>query len=142
MAALQEKGDSGEYRAGPKPWDDHVRWQPGSRATERIVVIEQELSPPTEAPRHTLAKVGLTCRECEVALALLSGRGAKDMARQLTIQVRTVHKHLEHIFRKLGVHNQVAAVLALRCCLENGSSRLSWRWVFWRPPSKPLLLDP
>ena len=57
----------------------------------------------------------LTPRESEVMLKLTSGRTARAIARELGVSERTVRKHLEHVYEKLGVHDRLGAVLlALR----------------------------
>ena len=57
----------------------------------------------------------LTPRESEVLLKLTSGRTARAIARELGVSERTVRKHLEHVYAKLGVHDRLGAVLlALR----------------------------
>jgi len=52
---------------------------------------------------------GLTAREREVLAALTTGRTAGEIARELDISPRTLHKHLEHVYRKLGVTHRGAA---------------------------------
>jgi len=56
---------------------------------------------------------GLTPREGEVLLALAGGATPSQIARELAISRRTVHKHLEHVYRKLGVTHQGAATARL-----------------------------
>ena len=52
---------------------------------------------------------GLTPREAQVLAALANGSTPAQMARELGISPRTVHKHLEHAYRKLGVTHATAA---------------------------------
>ena len=59
----------------------------------------------------------LTPREREVVRWLAHGKTDADIAAQLGTSTRTVHKHLEHVYVKLGVETRTAAVmraLALR----------------------------
>ena len=56
--------------------------------------------------------MGLTCRELAVLHLLVEGCTAVAMAHRLGISVRTVQKHLEHVYRKLGVTDRLRAVLA------------------------------
>jgi DNA-binding CsgD family transcriptional regulator len=60
---------------------------------------------------------GLTCRETEILELVATGRTDDAIARQLGVSPRTIAKHLEHIYRKLGVANRAAAVSCLhgRC---------------------------
>ncbi|PHK93041.1 DNA-binding response regulator [Pseudoroseomonas rhizosphaerae] len=60
-------------------------------------------------------RLGLTAREAEVLLWLGRGKSNRDIAEILTMSPRTVNKHLEGIFAKLGVENRAsAAALAVR----------------------------
>jgi DNA-binding response OmpR family regulator len=60
-------------------------------------------------------KLQLTQREAEVLLWIARGKSNRDVAEILTLSPRTVNKHLEQIFNKLGVENRTsAAALAAR----------------------------
>jgi DNA-binding NarL/FixJ family response regulator len=68
--------------------------------------------------RRTASKLaGLTPRELEVLALMASGRGNAAIARELSITDRSVEKHSNSIFRKLGLseelelNRRVAAVL-------------------------------
>lgn len=54
-------------------------------------------------------KLGLTTREAEVLLWLGRGKTNRDIAEILGLSPRTVNKHLELIYTKLGVENRAAA---------------------------------
>jgi DNA-binding CsgD family transcriptional regulator len=56
--------------------------------------------------------VELTPRERGVITLLAEGRTAGAIARRLGIAERTVHKHLERCYSKLGVADRLSAVLA------------------------------
>ncbi len=51
----------------------------------------------------------LTDREAEVLLWLARGKASREISEILTISPRTVTKHLERIFDKLGVENRASA---------------------------------
>jgi len=53
----------------------------------------------------------LTPREREVLQWLARGKADRDIAEILDISARTVHKHLQRIYEKLGVENRTAAVM-------------------------------
>lgn len=53
----------------------------------------------------------LTPRECEVIRWLSCGKTDAEIAALLAISPRTVQKHLEHIYVKLGVETRTAAVM-------------------------------
>jgi DNA-binding CsgD family transcriptional regulator len=60
-------------------------------------------------------KLHLTHRESEVLLWIARGNANRDNADILTLSPRTVNKHLEQIFTKLGVEKRTsAAALAVR----------------------------
>jgi DNA-binding response OmpR family regulator len=60
-------------------------------------------------------KLQLTQRESEVLMWIARGKSNRDIAEILTLSPRTVNKHLEQIYAKLGVENRAAATaLAVR----------------------------
>lgn len=62
-----------------------------------------------------LAVASLTPRETEVLSWVAKGKTNRDVAEILCMSPRTVNKHLEHIFEKLGVETRsAAAALAAR----------------------------
>jgi DNA-binding CsgD family transcriptional regulator len=61
----------------------------------------------TEALRESL---GLTGREAEILMWISRGKTNKEVGIILGSSPRTVNKHLEHIFEKLGVSTRAAAV--------------------------------
>jgi len=58
-------------------------------------------------------RLGLTRRETEVLSVLASGVTPADAADALHISVATLHKHLEHAYRRLGVSGLRAALARL-----------------------------
>jgi DNA-binding CsgD family transcriptional regulator len=64
----------------------------------------------------------LTRRERQVLALIGAGTSRQAAARQLRISVRTVDKHLESIYRKLGVNSHVQAALLVNGGLA-GQSR-------------------
>jgi DNA-binding NarL/FixJ family response regulator len=60
-------------------------------------------------------KLAVTEREAEVLLWIARGKSNRDIAEILDLSPRTVNKHLEQIYAKLGVENRAsAAALAVR----------------------------
>jgi len=53
--------------------------------------------------------LSLTCRESEVLLWISRGKSNREIGEILAISPRTVNKHLEQIFVKLGVENRASA---------------------------------
>ncbi|GGU33237.1 helix-turn-helix transcriptional regulator [Streptomyces lavendofoliae] len=64
-------------------------------------------APPPGAPDAA----GLTPRETAVLLTLAEGLPATAMARRLGVSVRTVHKHLQNLYRKLHTADRLGTVL-------------------------------
>ncbi len=64
------------------------------------------------APAATPAASRLTARETEVLLWVARGKTNRDIAEILGMSPRTVNKHLEHVFEKLGVETRTAAAAA------------------------------
>lgn len=61
-----------------------------------------------------LAAFPLTAREAEVLYWVVKGKTNRDIGDILGLSPRTVHKHLEHVFEKLGVETRTsAAALAI-----------------------------
>ncbi|WP_452007173.1 response regulator transcription factor [Azospirillum largimobile] len=54
-------------------------------------------------------KLSLTAREAEVLMWIANGKPNRDIAEILGLSPRTVDKHLEQIYAKLGVENRAAA---------------------------------
>ena len=62
-----------------------------------------------ETPAEFYSELGLTTREGEVLSWLSKGKTNRDIAQILGLSPRTVDKHLEQIYSKLGVENRTAA---------------------------------
>ncbi len=63
-----------------------------------------------EDPAEQLAHLGLSRRETEILGWIVHGKSNPEIAMILNISVRTIHKHVEHIYLKLGVENRHAAI--------------------------------
>lgn len=106
--------------AGPGRWPPvagapHGRQRPG----ESMVLLSHE-APQAPAARR-LQQVALTPRETEVLSWLSKGKTNRDIADILGMSPRTVNKHLEHIFEKLGVETRTAAAAVAGQLLQAGS---------------------
>jgi DNA-binding CsgD family transcriptional regulator len=72
-----------------------------------------------------LREDGMTARESDVLLLLARGASNRDIAAELSISERTVHKHVQNSFKKLQVGDRSAA--AARCWkLAAAASRPPW----------------
>lgn len=81
---------------------------------EMLLVIQQ--ADPAEIERDGIGRLqqrmGLTQREAEVLYWLSLGKSNRDIADILGMSYRTVDKHLEHVYAKIGVESRAGAVAA------------------------------
>jgi DNA-binding response OmpR family regulator/DNA-binding CsgD family transcriptional regulator len=107
-------------------------WSLGERKVElaylgQVQAGERLLRVTQVEPRQDVERLrrhfALTGREAEVLLWIARGKSNKDISTVLGISPRTVNKHLEQIFEKLGVENRAsAAALTIQALhkLESG----------------------
>ena len=74
---------------------------------ETMLLLEQPAANGTGTSR--LSEAALTPRETEVLSWLAKGKTNRDIGDILGMSHRTVNKHLEHVFEKLGVETRAAA---------------------------------
>ena len=63
------------------------------------------------APAASLESLGITPREAEVLSWVAQGKTNREIGMILGSSARTVQKHLEHVFQKIGVESRTAAIL-------------------------------
>ncbi len=80
----------------------------GQTSTEEYLFRISETTPGMER-RALQDMLNLTPREAEVLFWISRGKTNRDVSEILNISARTVNKHLEQIFVKLGVENRAAA---------------------------------
>lgn len=80
--------------------------QPLLSGLDRHLRLIGDLVPPCSP-----ASVRMTPREVLVLGMLAQGCTVQAIARRLRISPRTVHKHLEHLYRKLGAADRLSAVM-------------------------------
>lgn len=88
----------------------------GAMGMDETMLLLEQLSPaaPTsesKALKSRLNHADLTPRETEVLSWLAKGKTNRDIGDILGMSHRTVNKHLEHIFEKLGVETRSAAAM-------------------------------
>jgi len=66
------------------------------------------------APAAREAKTSFTDREREAVELLMQGMSNRQIANALGITEGTVKKHLNHVFRKLGVHSRALLIVGQR----------------------------
>lgn len=67
-----------------------------------------------EIVQQATGALDLTRRQLAVAKLLEQGKRNKDIAAALKISTHTVRRHLEQMFRRLGVRNRAAAVAVMQ----------------------------
>ena len=72
-----------------------------------LLIMHRARLPDTAAP---LEGLGLTKREAETLHLAVEGKTNQQIGQTMGISERTVHKHLENVFKKLHVTNRTAAV--------------------------------
>ncbi|GAB1489526.1 response regulator [Opitutaceae bacterium] len=96
----------------------HVRRfaEPG-RDDLTLLVLEEKV--PSAQPAVLMA-LGLTSRESEVLFWVARGKSNPDIATILGAGLRTIHKHVENIFRKLGCETRAAAAVTALEVMRRG----------------------
>ncbi|APG07651.1 DNA-binding response regulator [Bradyrhizobium japonicum] len=108
LEQAKDKGSS-KSQAAPLPDNPQLRlYYMGETApNEFLLRLSKESS--TALPPEFTSELGLTTREGEVLAWLSKGKTNRDIAQILGLSPRTVDKHLEQIYAKLGVENRTAA---------------------------------
>lgn len=86
-----------------------LRFIPGAGLRPDVVTLDERRP---ERVVAELARLSLTDREAEIMQQLLRGESVRGTATNVGVAPATLNKHLEHIYRKLGVTSRSAAVAA------------------------------
>jgi DNA-binding CsgD family transcriptional regulator len=87
-----------------------LEWLAGSYLnpyTEILVRLHNDDNKQHE--QQLVTAFALSAREAEVLLWLSRGKTNKEIAHILAISARTINKHLEQVFKKVGVDNRTQA---------------------------------
>jgi len=114
------KADSAVLRSVMPPMRNALRRSVRRRRAQAAVAADPD------------ALAGLTGRELQVLQMAARGRTNLAIARAIDVSPRTVAKHLEHIYRKLGVTGRAAAVYRTAGTPDSGQVALARR-----APSSP-----
>lgn len=106
-----QKGKAGSNAAdmAPFPVNEQLRLQYMGKLGPNEFLLRLAKDSGAEAPAAFSSELGLTTREGEVLSWLSKGKTNRDIAQILGLSPRTVDKHLEQIYSKLGVENRTAA---------------------------------
>jgi DNA-binding response OmpR family regulator len=91
------------------PNNDQLRLQYMGKLGPNEFLLRLAKDSGTGTPAEFSSQLGLTTREGEVLSWLSKGKTNRDIAQILGLSPRTVDKHLEQIYAKLGVENRTAA---------------------------------
>jgi DNA-binding NarL/FixJ family response regulator len=107
--AQQGKGGSKTPATASFPDHPELRLYYMGNAGPNEVLLRLAKDTTSTLPAEFTSELGLTTREAEVLLWLSKGKTNRDIAQILGLSPRTVDKHLEQIYAKLGVENRTAA---------------------------------
>jgi DNA-binding CsgD family transcriptional regulator len=91
------------------PGNEQLRLQYMGRLGANEFLLRLAKDSGVGTPAEFSSELGLTTREGEVLSWLSKGKTNRDIAQILGLSPRTVDKHLEQIYSKLGVENRTAA---------------------------------
>lgn len=112
LARLASGAQRPRWEASGARW-----WATSTRiAVGTIVTIRRDGLPHASELQATLQ---VSAREAQVLALIAEGRASAEVARTLGISVRTVHKHLEHLYRCLGVSSRSEALTIARSVAES-----------------------
>ncbi|WP_342722868.1 response regulator transcription factor [Bradyrhizobium sp. B097] len=106
-----QKGKAGAKTAtvAPFPGSEQLRLQFMGKLGPNEFLLRLAKDTSGDMPAEFSSELGLTTREGEVLSWLSKGKTNRDIAQILGLSPRTVDKHLEQIYAKLGVENRTAA---------------------------------
>ncbi|NOJ45164.1 response regulator [Bradyrhizobium archetypum] len=107
--ARKGKAASKATAIAPLPGNEQLRLQYMGQLGANEFLLRLAKDSGAEAPAEFSSELGLTTREGEVLSWLSKGKTNRDIAQILGLSPRTVDKHLEQIYAKLGVENRTAA---------------------------------
>jgi DNA-binding NarL/FixJ family response regulator len=105
---LAQKGKGGSKAVASFPVNPELRLNYMGKAGQNEFLLRLAKDGGANLPAQ-FSELGLTPREGEVLSWLSKGKTNRDIAQILGLSPRTVDKHLEQIYAKLGVENRTAA---------------------------------
>jgi len=107
--AQQGKAGSKAAAMASFPGNEQLRLQYMGKLGPNEFLLRLAKDTGADTPAEFSSELGLTTREGEVLSWLSKGKTNRDIAQILGLSPRTVDKHLEQIYSKLGVENRTAA---------------------------------
>jgi DNA-binding NarL/FixJ family response regulator len=108
-AAQKDKTGSKTPALASFPDNEQLRLQYMGKLGPNEFLLRLAKDSGANIPAQFSSELGLTTREGEVLSWLSKGKTNRDIAQILGLSPRTVDKHLEQIYAKLGVENRTAA---------------------------------
>jgi DNA-binding CsgD family transcriptional regulator len=90
-------------------WFDRRRRSFEPRDVQLLVMLQPALARLVRTPGRSADTSGLSGSERQVLDLVARGASNRDVAETLSVSEATVRKHLQHVYRKLGVTNRTAA---------------------------------
>jgi DNA-binding NarL/FixJ family response regulator len=110
LAQVQRGGAGAKTQPSASfPNNEALRLQYMGKAGPNEFLLRLAKDTSANIPAEFSEELGLTSREGEVLSWLSKGKTNRDIAQILGLSPRTVDKHLEQIYAKLGVENRTAA---------------------------------
>ena len=107
--AQKSKASSKAAAMAAFPGNEQLRLQYMGKLGPNEFLLRLAKDTSGDMPAEFSSELGLTTREGEVLSWLSKGKTNRDIAQILGLSPRTVDKHLEQIYSKLGVENRTAA---------------------------------
>jgi DNA-binding response OmpR family regulator len=109
LEQVQEGKAASKAAMASFPSNDQLRLQYMGKLGPNEFLLRLAKDAGAGTPAEFSSELGLTTREGEVLSWLSKGKTNRDIAQILGLSPRTVDKHLEQIYSKLGVENRTAA---------------------------------
>ncbi len=114
LKQINTAGKAIDFKLPPEPLkieNQHgaltIRFVRNGITKDRMLLFEEKRFSDAKA----FERLDLTKREVEVLFWITQGKTDDEIARLCNISIRTVHKHVEHIYTKLGVETRTGAML-------------------------------
>ena len=109
LAQMQRGNAKPKSQNAPFPENEQLHLQYMGKLGPNEFLLRLAKDSSSDTPVEFSSELGLTSREGEVLSWLSKGKTNRDIAQILGLSPRTVDKHLEQIYAKLGVENRTAA---------------------------------
>jgi DNA-binding NarL/FixJ family response regulator len=90
--------------------------------TEGATALPASIQLPASVAQHgeTPLRVPLSAREREVVALIAGGLSNREIAEQLVLSVRTVERHIENVYNRLGIQGKAGRAIVTVYALRHG----------------------